>query len=209
MQSNNKQLIEISRLAQALFHSRVLSHKKELKNTERIKAREWKRILTGKERIESLGGNWSGFKIKLREVRDGGREGKRELRSAFNDDFFLSCSFHILSFWGVFSWRWNARRERICGSFVLLPIEVHRLYLCLALSAPLPPPVCPKASWIISANCERLSNFTPPLQWPHPHQPPHPSLFAWSNLPPWHLQTERARNRLQDNKYFCVCCTWL
>lgn len=144
MQSNNKQLIEISRLAQALFHSRVLSHKKELKNTERIKAREWKRILTGKERIESLGGNWSGFKIKLREVRDGGREGKRELRSAFNDDFFLSCSFHILSFWGVFSWRWNARRERICGSFVLLPIEVHRLYLCLALSAPLPPPSAPK-----------------------------------------------------------------
>lgn len=208
MQSNNKQLIEISRLAQALFHSRVLSHKKELKNTERIKAREWKRILTGKERIESLGGNWSGFKIKLREVRDGGREGKRELRSAFNDDFFLSCSFHILSFLGGFSWRWNARRERICGSFVLLPIEVHRLYLCLALSAPLPP-VCPKASWIISANCERLSNFTPPLQWPHPHQPPHPSLFAWSNLPPWHLQTERVRNRLQDNKYFCVCCTWL
>lgn len=102
MQSNNKQLIEISRLAQALFHSRVLSHKKELKNTERIKAREWKRILTGKERIESLGGNWSGFKIKLREVRDGGREGKRELRSAFNDDFFLSCSFHILSFFFFF-----------------------------------------------------------------------------------------------------------
>lgn len=51
-----------------------------------------------KKRIESLGGNWSGFKIKLREVRDGGREGKRELRSAFNDEFFLSCSFHILFF---------------------------------------------------------------------------------------------------------------
>lgn len=60
-------------------------------------------VSQGKERIESLGGNWSGFKIKLREVRDGGREGKRELRSAFNDDFFLSCSFHILSFLGGFS----------------------------------------------------------------------------------------------------------
>lgn len=36
--------------------------------------------------------------MKFREVQDGGREGKRELRSAFNDDFFLSCSFHILFF---------------------------------------------------------------------------------------------------------------
>jgi len=50
----------------------------DTEKTERIKAGEWKRILTGKGRIESLGGNWSGFKIKLREVRDWGREGKRE-----------------------------------------------------------------------------------------------------------------------------------
>lgn len=173
MQSNNKQLIEISRLAQALFHSRVLSHKKELKNTERIKAREWKRILTGKERIESLGGNWSGFKIKLREVRDGGREGKRELRNAFNDDFFLSCSFHILSFWGFFSWRWNARRERICGSFVLLPIEVHRLYLCLALSAPLPPRL-PQS--ILDHQCQLWATVklhpSPAVTSPPPTPPP-------------------------------------
>lgn len=168
MQSNNKQLIEISRLAQALFHSRALSHKEELENTERIKAGEWKRILTGKERIESLGGNRSGFKIKLREVRDGGREGKRELRSAFNDDFFLSCSFHILFFFFL-----KVKCKEGKGSAAPSSSFRHKFTLSTSVSLSLPlSPVRPKASWIISANCERLSNFTPPLLWPRSSPPP-------------------------------------
>lgn len=65
-------------------------------------------------------------------------------------------------------------RGRIYRSFVLLTTVTHPLHLCLALSAPLP--VRPKASWILGANCERLSNFTPPPPWPHPPSYPSHSL---------------------------------
>lgn len=72
------------------------------------------------------------------------KRGKRELRSAFNGDFFLSCSFHIIFFLSLlfhtshffFSPKGEMQREK--GSVVpSSPYDRN------SLSLPLPRSLCP------------------------------------------------------------------
>lgn len=76
--------------------------------------------------------------------------------------FFFRPLFHTSHFlWDCFFvLKVKCKEKKDLWFLRPLTIETHPLYLCLALSAPLP--IRPKASWVLGANCERLSNFPPP-----------------------------------------------
>lgn len=166
-------------------------------NAKRIKAREWKRILTGKGRIESLGGNWSGFKIKLREVRDGGKRENFVVRLMTLSVFHvLFMSFFLLfpHFLALCPEGAEARRRRLCSFSV--PHSQN-----FSPSAP----SAPEASQILGANCEGLSSLTPPPPLydlvSHPRPPPSKPVTL-----PWHLLAAWQKLRQASCSHVC---TWL
>lgn len=174
-------------LAQALFRNRAQErHWKHWENKKQENEREY---LQEKERIESLGGNWSGFKIKLREVRDGGREGKRELRGAFNDDFFLSCSFHILFFFlllrPLFHTSHFLRFLKVkCKECVVSSPPYDRN----SPSLPLPRSLCPSPHPPQSILDPRCQLWVTVKLYPSPFMCP--PLTKQPSTPPWHLLTD-------------------
>lgn len=124
------------------------------------------------------GGGWSGCKIKLREVRGGGREN-------FVVRLMMISFFHVLfkSFFSFFSFlstrvrfqgvlKGECKEERICASSLMIethPIS-HSLVLSTSLSlslcpSPCPPPKRPGSLVPTVSDCQ----LTPP---PCPPPPP-------------------------------------
>lgn len=124
-------------------------------------------------------------------MRDGRKEGKRELRSAFNADFFLSCSFHIIFFLSplfhtahsrrcLFSLKVKCRETE--DLWFLRPLAI-KLTLSTSASLPLPLfPSAPKHPGYLVPTVSDCQTSPLPLGWPC--VPPHTPLLAATPPPP-------------------------